>query len=604
MKSMFFIFCTMFSIPLSGQVNTLKDEVPPKSETIDVFAVPSEHLVNNGYLIWNFQDGSDGFANSTGEECRSHNGFLLWNQEQGNYLFSPEQLCIPAEKVHTVELRLACTPNSREGGNALLPGASPSFPNEERPPIPLILSWKQDGGAFLPPVTIPLIPDGQYHDYQIELGQNINWTGTISQLAFQTEMNGNMAIDFIRLTGLYFVPFPRITHDYETDLALLSELKELLSESDQSITIGFSFFVEYLSQTDDNGDYLWVSYHNEAATGNLNPHYIVRLAKATNMPVMIWLRGDPWGHIAGAYKQLYADNANLMWTAEISDSPAYHNSTSGYTYLCLAQEDLDGKTPVYWQQTDKLLGQCAEVIGKLIRDNPDYILGVTTTSEYKFNTEDQQDDLDYNPQTIRAFSNYCKQKYGSISALNSACGTDFETFDLQSSDFNPMTIEVENGFDAPRTRGVSTAFWDEWRTFRAQQIHQAVRRQVECISQHIDSKYIYTHQIASEIEVCESPAYCGNVPGANVGIDMFTHEATEPAIREIASFVKHDAHRSWGVPEWLVLRNGDPTLTVEAMKRMRTYSIKYLCPFPWGFGDEFDIKDTPAFEAIRNYLRE
>ena len=534
----------------------------------------SERIVNHGFMKWNFQDGTDGFLNSTGKACQSKNGFLLWRQSSGGYLTSPEKLCIPAEKAHTVELRLASTCAT------------------------LNLLWKQEGGAFTQSVSIPLISDGQYHDYQIELGQNIHWTGTVSQLAFQTKTNSNIAIDFIRLTGLYFVPFP-----FSNELLAL---KRLFSEADQSIIIGFSSLVEFLSDVDNNGDYRYYHYNEgeENATGR-NPHHLLKQAKASDMPVMIWLRGDPWGYAErGAYKQLFADDNNLMWTAQTTANPTYRNKNSGYAYLCLAQEELDGTTPAYWRQTDKLLGQCAEEIGRLIQDNPDHILGVTTTSEYKFNTEDQKDDLDYNPKTIREFRNYCKQKYGSLSALNSSCGTDFTTFELKSSDFNPMTIEAEGGFDAPRTRGVPVAFWNEWKTFRAQQIQKAVQRQVECIAQHIDRKYIYTHQIASEIEVCESPAYCGNVPGANVGIDMFTHEATEATIKEIASFVKDDAHRSWGVPEWLVMREGDPVRTVEAMKRMRMYGIKYLTPFHWNGGGEFDIKDTPAFEAIQHYLKE
>ena len=541
----------------------------------------SERVVNNGFLTWNFQYGTDGFSNSTGEKCQTENGFLLWHQQSGGYLLSPEQLHIPAGKVQTVELRLAST------------GAT------------LKLLWKLEGGGFTQSVSIPLIADGQYHDYQIELGQHIQWTGTISQLAFQTETSENIAIDFIRLTGIYFVPFPFISFNYESDLALMNELKGLLSETDQSVVLGFCSLVEFLSQTDANGDYLYYHHSSDNITGGFNPYYLLSLAKETNMPMVVWIRGDPGGFAdAGMYKQLYADDHHLMWTAALNANPAYRTTSAMYTYLCLAQEELDGSTPAYWLQTDKLIGQCAELFAKMIQDNPDHILAVTTTTEIKFNTEDQKDDLDYNPKTIREFRNYCQQKYGTLAALNAALGTDFTTFELRSTDFDPTTVENMGGFDAPRTRGTPVAFWKDWKDFRAQQIHSAVQRQVEAIAKQIDSKYIYTHQIASDIEVCESPPYTGNVAGANVGIDMFTHEARETTIQEIASFVKDDPTRSWGVPEWLVLRDGDPAQTVEAMKRMRAHGIKYLCPFHWSGGGEFDIKDTPAFEAIRNYLRD
>ena len=532
----------------------------------------------SGSFRWDFQYGTDGFSNSTGEQCTSERGCLLWSQTPDSYLTGPEQLNIPAGKWQTVELRLSGTAAT------------------------LKLFWKKKGETNLQTVSIPLIADGQSHDYQIELGQNDHWTGTIHQLLFQTESNGQIAIDFIRLTGLYLVTFPGLSSHFETDRAQLNELKNFFSEADKSVVIGFSAHTEYLV-TNDNGDYLYYRYRDENAAGLLNPHYLVRLAKTTRMPVMIWLRGDPWGDVSDN-TQLFADDRHLMWTAEITAQPAYRDNRSGYRYLCLAQEEVDGTTPLYWQQTDKLLGQCAEEVGKLIRENPDYILGVTTTSEYKFNAENQTVDLDYNPKTIREFRDYCQQKYVTLSALNNLCGTDFATFELRSSDFNPLTVEAENGFDAPRTRGVPAAFWKEWKTFRAQQIHKAVRRQVDCIAQHIDGKYIYTHQIASEDDPIASPAFCGNVEGANVGIDLFTHEATESTIREISSFVKSQPYRSWGIPEWLVLRDGNPEQTVQAMKLMRKYGVKYLTPFCWGFGDEFDIKGSPAFDAVRKYLKD
>ena len=569
MKKLLVIVRIFFIIPFLNGLTGCKGVEPWMPEGI-------EKVVTHGFKTWNFQDGADGFSNSNGETCQTKDGFLLWHQRPETYLSSPKQLQIPAGKVHTVEIRLATT------------GAT------------LKLFWKQAEGASMQSVSIPLIADEQYHDYQIELGQNPDWSGSVSQLLFQTETNGNIAIDFIRLTGLYMVPFPAFSLNFETAKAQLNELKALFSEADPSVVIGYSTQTEYL-YSDDNDDYIYYHYNNENAEGPVNPHYFLRLAKATDMPVMIWLRGDPWGY---EHKQLYADDQNLMWTADVSARPAYRNSESGYRYLCLAREELDGTTSFYWRQTEKLLGQCAEVIDKLIKENPDHILGVTTTSELKFNTHDLINiDLDYNPKTIREFSIYCKQKYGTIEKLNNACETDFVSFELKSSDYDPLTVAVEKGFDAPRTRGVPAPFWNEWKYFRALQIQRAVQHQVECIAQYIDRKYIYTHQIASEIEQTESPSWCGNVPGANVGIDFFTHEATDAVIQEIADFVKDDPSRTWGVPEWLVMRDGDPVRTVEAMKQMRRHGIKYLTPFAWGFGEEFDVKDSPAFDAIRDYLK-
>ena len=564
------IFYLIFFFGLSGCGKTTPD---PEPEDPPVDPPNGEY---KGSFRWNFINGAEGFSKSTGEACAFESEFLLWQQKADVYLSSPEKLHLPADKYQTVELRMAGTATT------------------------LKLYWKKESDAALQTVSIPLISDGKIHDYQIELGQNIHWTGFVEQFLFQTDINRDISIDFIKLTGIYFVPFPGLTFDLETDAATLNELKDYLSVADKSVVVGYSSLTEYLALLDGNGDYLY--YRN--TTGHFNPYYLVELAKVTNMPVMIWLRGDPWGFShAGMYQQLFADNNNLMWKADINANPAYRSANSGYAYLCLAQEDLDGKTPLYWQQTDKLLGQCAEIVGKLIRENPDCILGVTTNAEYKFNAENQTIDLDYNPKTIREFRDYCKQKYGNISTLNMSCGTSFATFDLRSTDFNPVTVENENGFDAPRTRGTPLSFWNEWKTFRAQQIHRAVTRHVEIIAQHIDSKYIYTHQVGLEADPFCSPAFCANVQGSNVG----SGAEGEKGIQELASFVKSDPARSWGIPEMCYYKsqNPDPAKVLNELKMMHKLGVKYLGPMPWSFdGGDIDLKGTATFSAMRDFLKD
>ena len=320
------------------------------------------------------------------------------------------------------------------------------------------------------------------------------------------------------------------------------------------------------------------------------------------MPVMLWLRGDPWGYLEGTYRELRKDTNNYMWTAATTN-PAYVNNETGYAYLSLAEKDLSGNKTAYWKATEKLLGQCAKVVADLIEDNPNYFLGVTTTSELKYNATDQSLDLDYNPNTIKEFADYCKNKYGTVAKLNAACGTNFTTFALKSTDYNPQTIENQNGFDAPRVRN-NSAFWKLWTAFRVEQVTNAVERQVDIVGKYIDAKHIWTHQIAIGQDPFVSPEEAGNIAGSNVGIDMFTHEVTNQLIKKIASFVKNDYSRTWGVPEWLVMRETHQNTSYAALEIMDYYGVKYICPFWWGTnGNEYDIKGTGAEKGIVKYLR-
>ncbi len=234
------------------------------------------------------------------------------------------------------------------------------------------------------------------------------------------------------------------------------------------------------------------------------------------------------------------------------------------------------------------------------------ILGVTTTSELKYNgnLSDESDiDLDYNPNTISEFAEYCQKKYGTVEKLNRTLGTDFTTFTLRSTDYDPTTVETPGGFDAPRQRNSNSAFWKEWKAFRTTQVTAAVTRQVNIIGKHLDSKYIYTHQIAIGDDPFVSPEESGDVIGSNVGIDMFNSEVKLRMIKKIASFVAEDYSRTWGVPEWLVKSATGYKATYASLKLMDKYGVKYLCPFNWGSNDIYDLRGTEAEKAIVEYLR-
>lgn len=543
-----------------------------------------ERKVTKGFVVWNFATGNEGFAADKAGTLSAQDGLLIWKPSPDNRLISPDQLQLPAAAVHTLEFRLRSTKAQS-----------------------LSLIWRTAEGEIDDKhrVTIPLIADGAFHDYQMELGQIDGWGAEIRQLAFSAAgEEGEIAIDFMRATGIYFVPFPFLKGKLDADMKILAELKETFAESHPSVIVGFSAVIEYFSDTDEAGNYMY--YNNERESfGTFNPYYLVKLAKAADMPVMIWLRGDPWSYSQyGAYGELFKDDNNLMWAADGDGRYPYRNTESGYAYLSLARTEMSGEETLYWKQTDKLLSQAAEEVALLIRNNPDDILGVTTTSEYKYYDIRDNRDLDYNPKTIAEFRNYCREIYHDISQLNEAMGTAFATYELKSTDFDPDTIENPEGFDAPHVRNQPPAFWEEWRKFRVLQITGAVARQVKNIAKSIDSKYIYTHQIAYGDDAFVSPASTGNIPGSNVGIDMFNHEVRDELFQEIAGYVKGDASRSWGIPEWLIMATGDYDATYRSLELMARYKIKYISPFNWGGGDAFDFKNSAAIPALQQFLKQ
>ncbi len=555
---------------------------------LDTLAGRKETAISKGYRSWNFADGAEGFAltGNQGGRLQQKNGVLGWEISDKEQMATPEGLAIPTASVSTIELRLMSTKSKT-----------------------LTVYWRGKGQSFgeAAKATISILGDSKFHDYQIELGQHREWDGQIDQLKFAVESGGKeLCIDYIRLSGIYIVPFPFLSGNYDLDVKSLEELKKTYSNLAPGVILGFSARIEYLADTDDSGDY--APYAGAPSYMNLvDPQYYLRLSKASGLPVMVWLRGDPWGdYYHGAYRELRQDGNNYMWTSALDGSHVYKRDETGYAYLSLAQKNLAGQTTDYWKKTDHLLAQCAQVVGKLAKENPDHILGVTTTSELKYNGHPSTEsgiDLDYNPNTILEFSEYCKKKYGTIAKLNQACGTNFTTFTLRSTDYDPTTVETQGGFDAPRVRDSKSAFWNLWKEFRVSQVTAAVERQVRIIEKYLDAKYIYTHQIGIGEDPFVSPEEAGDIAGSNVGVDMFNHEVTLPMIKKLASFVAEDPSRTWGVPEWLVMRTTTYNATYAAVEIMGEYGVKYLCPFNWGGNDDYDLRGTQAEKAIVDYLR-
>lgn len=543
--------------------------------TIEMKAVPQTGLTSNdAFRLWNFDGTQDGFAGAEGA-ITSNDTFITYKQLENSQLVSPPDTAIPAEDVRTFELRLRSSSDTK-----------------------LTLSWnisgsqkKSDGS-----VSINITGDGKWHDYQIDLAGEDNWKGVVKYFTFTLDSGASADFDYIRLTGLYIVPFPWMSGNLEKDTEMLLNIKEIYQSDYGTVTVGYSAIIQYLEETNRKGEL--------SLYGMRSVDYLVELSKATGMPVMIWLRADPWADVTGGVaKELFNDDNSLMWTQRIDDKRVYKRNETGYRYQTLAQKDIYGKETPYWTYTEKLLGQASELVAKAIEENPGMILGVTTTSEYKFNTDQENVVLDYNPATILEFRDYCKDKFGTVEELNKQCGTDFTTWDLKSTDMDPYTTENLGGFDAPRILYEPAAFWDIWTEFRGVQISRAEQRLVDIIGRYLDSKYIYTHQIAKGDYLLASPIECGDAEGSNIGIDFFNNECTEDNLKAITGMLGGDVTRTWGIPEWLALNATEYDETAEVFDRLVRYGIKYICPFNWGSGDAYDFRGSQSENAVADSVK-
>ena len=516
------------------------------------------------YLIWDFENSAEGFT-SNGGSISATNKALKYQATDSSVLYSEAGLQVPASKIRTLELRLKTNEATK-----------------------LTVGWDRGNGfKDKNKATIDLTADGEYHEYQISFNTVSGWKEYIEQLSFTFDKADAIEIDQIRLVGMTISVFPWLTGNYDYDVDLLLTIKNELISENNVFQIGFSSLVEYMTSTDSNGNY--------APNGLRSAEYLASLAKATGMPVTIWLRNDPWAEATnGVAAELYAVDNNVMWT---QDNVAYRTNTTGYYHFCLAQNDINGNQTDYWTQTDKLLAQCAADVAKAIAKYPGYISSVTTTSEYYYATEIDGKYLDYNPNTIKEFRDYAKTLYGSISEFNAAYGTAFTTYELLSTDYDASTVENAGGFDAPRSDS-NAAFAALWTEFRGKQINTALTRLVDIMDDYIDSKLIYTHQICGDSFTHGSPIWDGDVAGSNIGIDMHNFEATAENISQIVGLIGNDITRTWGVPEWIPTAFDGNAMSYSVLKSFVAAGAKFIGPFNYNSGDMYDIKNSESMQAI------
>jgi len=514
---------------------------------------------------------------TTGGDMTLTGAYVGWDAKaleewmaEGAAIVSPAGLGIPCAAIRSIEFRL-------QSGEA----------------SGVRLYWKTASGGFSEECSaaIPVRNDNVYHDYQIDLSRKKEWAGTVDQvkLAFEGAAWDAVSVEYLKATGVYIVPFAwGVGGDLDRDLDLLGEIRSAYQTRSKTAVIGYSVCLDYM---------MWID-----ADGNFNPKlvdYYIQLSEAAGMPVVFWLRADPWGYTG----ELLDDDNAVMWTAATDAGWACRHDESGYYYLSFAPTDLAGAKTRYWAQAEQSLGRCAEYIHSLIQTHPGCILGVTTTSELKYNAKDGTLDLDYNPNTILAFREHCREKYSTTEAFNAAMGQNIDTWELKSTDYDPSTVENPGGFDAPRVRDRS-AFWGEWVSFRELLIQQAVQKLCDIIAGKMDSKYIYTHQICyrqGDSAIC-SPIESGYATNANMGIDMFTHDFKQANFTRITGLLGGDYTKSWGIPEWLHDNAGAAT-SFRALKLAHANGMRYLCPFAWACSvAQYDFRDSKATRGIQKYL--
>jgi len=541
------------------------------------------------FVGWDFTSSTQNWTASDSMSSPTQSGGSLTATISGNLasVISPSGQQIPSIPVRTAEFRLK------------LPAGSYA--------VKLLWRSENSGWSEKNSATININTNDDYHDYQMDLFTKSGWanSGTVVQLKLSISgtTTGTFYMDNFRLTGVYYAPFMWVNGVLNDDIALYQGMKDRFQSPQNTSVIAAGGLVEVLSLTDANGDW----QHNKNGT-IFNPDYYVTLAEATGVPAILWLRNDPWGYSAnGVYGDLYNNNNNVMWTQDMDNTRFYRSNTGGgHGYLSLAEKDLSGQKTAVWVQKEKLLGQAAAHIAQLIKDHPGTILGVTNTSEYLMYSEISGKYLDYNPNTIQEFRDFCQAKWNSnLAQFQTDMGlSGMTTWALKSTTYNPAVINNSTGFDAPRNSS-NSVFWKEWTLFLSNQVKNAVQHEVDILKQYLDKKYIYTHQIiADDLDVSlKSPTWTSNVRDVNVGNDMLADQTTLSNSLKVASYVSTDVSRTWGVPEWIP-DGSSYSSTLNQLHALESGGVKFIGPLAYGTGGAYEIKDTPVQQASIQYLNE
>ncbi|MBI4743307.1 MAG: beta-galactosidase, partial [Actinobacteria bacterium] len=281
----------------------------------------------------------------------------------------------------------------------------------------------------------------------------------------------------------YIMPNYEIQSDYNLDLKNIREMKSRIGIGGRFAKTGFMGVVRYMNETKGKaGDYVF-------DPTLLNK--VLQLSIDTNMPVSIALNGGPWGDVVHNPKTdliefLEQDKRNVQWKDDGTVPDDDSGPLPGLNRI-LTYNHINQTVRKYHKRNFQA---AVKIIADFANRRPDLFVGITTDPEIFMNPFYYSD---YNPDTIKEFIDYEKEKYkDDIKAFNDEMGTKFANWNK----IDPPRPTKESKLPKDKRIAVGgNKFWEEWTDFRIYLVKSYVQDEVNWAREAgLPASRIFTHQ--------------------------------------------------------------------------------------------------------------
>lgn len=390
----------------------------------------------------------------------------------------------------------------------------------------------------------------------------------------------------------YITPNYEVTKDYEEDLKNLKEMKKSLGGSTYA-KVGFMGVSRYMNETKgEREDYVFDPELLE---------YILKLSVEAKLPVVIVLNGGPWGNVihdpeTDVIEYLEKSDKNSQWKDDGTVPNDDQGPVPGLNRI-LTYNHYNIEVRKYQKRN---IQAAAKVIADFARENPDLFLAVTTDPEIFMSPFYYSD---YNPDTIREFIDFEKEKFNSLEEFNEAMGTDFRSWEK----VDPPRPSRNKGDAA-----TGNPLWEEWTDFRVSLVDQYVQDEVDWVREMgIPSSRVYTHQTVRFDNpswmryLLASPLKTAAVKNGSLGITTLQELCFD---KELFTQAKR-ASLNWGNFEFnpATPTSQDYATFMKALRTVYKYRPHIVAPYMWlnpGSEPFYTVKGSEFEKAIKDFLQE
>lgn len=337
--------------------------------------------------------------------------------------------------------------------------------------------------------------------------------------------------------------------------------------------------------------------------------------RSTDMTIGTHLNAMPWNDSANQdldilhnYLEKY-DNGSLLQqdrqgrirNASKDQDPTIDEETSGTFDFLEMQLSLSPYAPLVQDYTLRNTRLLARYFSWLREEAPDVVAFCTLTSETGQNLRNS-DFFDYSEWSKLEFSDWLsgdglyegKGQYSSLSALNSAFGLSFSSWD----DVEPPTT-VSWGSDA------TGLWWQKWHEFRIAQVQHFEQAQMSAVREAGWSPdRLFGHQQPGIPEDTEDILYTMKatpwtttfVKGGGNGVTTYKENASNTNI--FSALYADD--KSWGLVEYNPKTNG-VAQNVQALETVFHAKAHLICPYHWS-ADTCIVKGSDFESALQQFI--